>query len=261
MDSLRCPYCHAGLEGQAIAYCPSCMTPHHTLCFNEGGCTVLGCVAPPPTARGWNDRPHRGLGRGLVVLSGAILLLLAWNLSRQGEAGWRHLVGEASVASCCRHKGLQPTQWEAKGQGFAWRWDYDQKAPAVIKVAPGSAADLAGLRVDDRITHFGGVPAWEHEFPLVGRWHHAEWPRFRRLERLPGGIVRALDVTQPALLWQVWVMRLGLLGALLLGPLGVYLWTKRGSTRAQIVGGSPERGGLVEERSSEPKTAKGGEQE
>lgn len=49
MNHAVCPYCRAPL-GEDSTNCPVCGTPHHADCFEEnGGCTVFGCSAAPPT--------------------------------------------------------------------------------------------------------------------------------------------------------------------------------------------------------------------
>lgn len=66
-ERIRCPYCHDSLEGGApagdaspeatapepVTICEDCQTPHHSACYAEAGCTILGCsrfgqrAAPP----------------------------------------------------------------------------------------------------------------------------------------------------------------------------------------------------------------------
>ena len=50
---LRCPYCHDGidLDALALATCPQCDTVHHAACLDEaGGCVVFGCRGRRPRA-------------------------------------------------------------------------------------------------------------------------------------------------------------------------------------------------------------------
>lgn len=46
--TLSCTYCHDGLNpsaGQALAYCASCLAPHHRDCFDDHGrCSAPGCA-------------------------------------------------------------------------------------------------------------------------------------------------------------------------------------------------------------------------
>jgi len=52
MSAAVCPYCRAVVEPESAqaVHCPGCGTPHHTDCFEEnGGCTIFGCSAAPPT--------------------------------------------------------------------------------------------------------------------------------------------------------------------------------------------------------------------
>ena len=52
-DRIRCPYCHDLLQGgedspEPIQHCSACQTPHHSSCFAESGCTLLGCAEQRP---------------------------------------------------------------------------------------------------------------------------------------------------------------------------------------------------------------------
>ncbi len=77
VSALRCAYCFDSLHSQAVAYCPRCYTPHHTLCFNEAGCTVLGCDARAESSTPPPQRPYRGLGKHLARAA-ALALLVLW---------------------------------------------------------------------------------------------------------------------------------------------------------------------------------------
>jgi hypothetical protein len=64
MSGLVCPYCRtsiAAAEGNQLL-CRGCGTPHHSECFEEnGGCTVFGCAAAPPS------EPKLSIGNGDLV--------------------------------------------------------------------------------------------------------------------------------------------------------------------------------------------------
>ena len=165
VDPLRCPYCHADLLGQAIARCPTCATPHHTLCFNEGGCTVLGCPGTWVVQRGWNDRPHRRLGQVLFAIgaAGFLALGLANHLLRPRHLD-PHLGSRCAAGSSCAGltyfgKGQSEPRVFSSEQGFSWSWDREHEAVEVVEVALDSQAALLGLSAGDRITHFDEVPA------------------------------------------------------------------------------------------------------
>jgi len=47
-----CPYCRGAVDdsGSTALFCPACGTPHHADCYEEnGGCSVFGCTAAPPS--------------------------------------------------------------------------------------------------------------------------------------------------------------------------------------------------------------------
>lgn len=244
----RCPYCFDDLGAQTVAYCDRCHTPHHCLCFNEGGCTVLGCVPPAPV-KPRPERPYRGLGKHLARAS-ALALVLLWLSSftetRQPTFDGRALdyesVSHDYHRKCSVSSGhLRPElKWDVTPEGelrvaregrqldpsgFSWTVD-EPGLLHVLEVLPGSPADRAGLRAGDIVVSFDGVPSWEIQAHTAWGTHYLHWPKPGHVERR-GGFVRVSGATPAGTPWPVRAFYLSWLAALTAAAAGLGLWGYR----------------------------------
>ena len=241
VEEPRCPYCHADLAGQPTAYCPLCNTPHHTLCFHEGGCTVLGCsgVSEPRSAVR-AARPYRRAGR-LLLAAGVLLGTLMIGAATREGMTTHHPYRSCSPKECDtwawswtkNDPSRDPARlYQARAAGYTWIWDKAAGAVRIKSVRPGSRAEVAGAREGDLIESFEDVAADDHRFHYTGS-HHLDWPEFTSIERVDGVRVRALGVSSPARPWERWAYDLVWLLPLLLFGLGLRLWTWRRAVSAE----------------------------
>ena len=89
--SVRCTYCHGGLERSQAAFCAACLAPHHTDCFREHGrCSAPGCEACElvrPEAAPQRVTRRALPRRGLLIALGALALGVGSVAALSSDAG------------------------------------------------------------------------------------------------------------------------------------------------------------------------------
>lgn len=209
-----------------MARCPACSTPHHTLCFNECGCTVLGCSGESPWAIPKSNPGRRLLGRRLLWVAAILFFGLGLrNLSAHPA--------RCSYSDCNRYPVFVATKmaadevvkrrtWQSP-QGFSWHWDMDPPSVQISSVQPNSWAERAGFQPGDRITHLLGQPV--ERFPLYrtseDSSHCPVLPRFARVHRVDG-LIEATELSTWPPFW-VWWRWLPVCAALPLAAIGAML--------------------------------------